>query len=383
MKNVKNYLILFLAVILYGNFLSSNSYAEKKSKTMKIGAILPLTGSLSMIGESEKNAAILAMEEINALDGISGKKLQMVIEDSQGISKTAIAAAQRLIEIEKVKLLIVSTSPAIMSVKPYISEKDVLMFGITAQPDITDNKRVFRISPHSAEEMENISSFCKAAGIKRIVFLYPNNEFGLLSKKYFTQYYSDFGKIELIEEYSVGQKDFRSIIFKVKNLNPDWVVFEGYPGEIPTFIKQVRELGLKSRFITSIATTWSSTIDALVKLRESPVFLAPEFMLPELRGPKGSKFNNDYKEKYGFEPNWDAAFTYDNIMLIKDVIEKSGPFQISRFRNELKKLKEYNGVSGTIHFDSKGDVKTSLRLATIKDGKIVPYFNTDTKLIKD
>src|SRR5690606_5007513 len=99
-------------------------------------AILPLTGSLAMIGESEKNAAVLAMEEINASGGIKGRNLQIIFEDSQGTAKMAIAAGQKLIEIEKVKLLIVSTSPAIMSIKPYIFDKEVLMFGITAQPDV-------------------------------------------------------------------------------------------------------------------------------------------------------------------------------------------------------------------------------------------------------
>lgn len=383
MKNFTNYLVLFLTVILFSNFLHVNSYAGEKSKVIKIGAILPLTGSLAMIGESEKNAAILAMEEINASGGIKGKKLQINFEDSQGTAKMAIAAAQKLIEIEKVKLLIVSTSPAIMSVKPYISDKEVLMFAITAQPDVTDNMKVFRISPHSAEEMGKVASFCKEAGIKRVAFFYPNNEFGLLSKKYFTQYYSDFGEIELIEEFAVGQKDFRPIIFKIKNLKPDWVIFEGYPGEIPIFIKQARELGIKSKFITSIATTWSSTIDALVKLQESPIFLAPEFMFSELRNPRGTVFYNKYKEKYGSEPNWDAAFTYDNIMLIKDILEKPGSFQVPRFRKQLKILKEYSGVSGNISFDSKGDVKTSLRLATIKKGKIVPYLRANSISAED
>jgi len=344
---------------------------KKGQEVYKIGAILPLTGNLATIGEPERNALILAEEKINSEGGINGEKLRVVIEDSKGEAKEAVTIASKFLNVDGIKIFIVSTSPSILATIPIIRDKEGIMFAITSTPGITDGTNIFRLSPDSGQEMELLYEFFKERNIKKVAFSYPNNEFGNIIKDIFSKLYNGYGTIIIDDAYQVGGKDFRSLIVKFKQYNPEWISFQGYPGDIPIFIKQARESGLTSKFITSMATTWPSTVRALSEMDESPIFMAPLVNVAQLRPKESNDFARAYEERFGFSPNWDAFYTYDTAMLIAEVFRKSEQASVNKFRGALRAIKKFSGVAGPIELLPNGDIKAALIPATIKNGKIV------------
>ncbi len=361
--------LIALIAIVSGIFLFTS--CKKESKVIKIGAILPLTGPLAVIGEPEREALLLAKKRIDKMLRNSSIKVNIIIEDSKSDPKEAVSIVQKFVNIDNIKYFLVSTSPSILATKPIIKEKKLVMFANTSTPGITDGENIFRISPNSEQEIAEIVAYCRKHNFKKCIFIYPNNEFGQIIYTIFDSLYTGFGRIIFSGEYRIGEKDFKPLIIKLKNLDVDVIIFEGYPADIPTFLKQAREMDIKQEFITSMATTWPACIEALIKMEESPVFIVPTMSIPSNQSGRTKEFVMQYIKRFGRNPNYDALFLYDAAVIMAQVLSKLSANKADEFRKQLYSTRVYSGVSGDITILNNGDCSVQLSPATIKDSIIV------------
>src|SRR5690242_21590893 len=151
--------------------------------TIKIGVTEPLTGAFAASGNYVTQGARLAEEEINKAGGVLGKKIQLVVEDNKSNPTEAVATAEKLIQKDKVPVLMGAWSSTLtLAVMPKLMEYEVPMLVETSSSGkitTSGNPWIFRISPTSEMEAKAFAPLVKTIGIKKADMLYTNNDFGI------------------------------------------------------------------------------------------------------------------------------------------------------------------------------------------------------------
>jgi len=364
MKSKRIFTFSIISVILFSLVIFFPGCGKDEPDVIKVGAILPLSGNLSVIGEPERKSIEVFRKTY------PDSRIKILIEDSQGDPKQTISIVNRLANVEGVRNFIISTSPSILSAIPIIKNYDGMLFAITSTPDISDGENIFQICPNSRDEMLALVNWMGEQSIDSVAFVYPNNEFGTMIWDLFSKNYD--GTITFSEAYQLGASDFRSLLLKIKSKNPSWISFQGYPNDIPTFIKQAREMGINSKFITSLATTWPSTLNSLVKLGETPVFMSPIVMLETERTSKADLFYKSFLENSDEKPNWDAYYVFEVLQILDTFSTTCDTCDTNELKSYLLNT-QHKTISDTTEINKDGSTKIKLIPTTIKDGKIIRF----------
>jgi len=356
-------MIVFASFVLW----SINAYSEN-SRTVKVGVILPLTGKLAPMGEVERNAMVLAMEKVNS----SSKRLELIFEDGKGNPTEAATIANRLIDIEKADLLITSTTGASLAVEPITTRAKKNLIAFCMDPDISrKSEYVVRFYEGIKEESDAILKyFATAKGLTKVGVLYVNVP---VFEKVVNDVYLPFLKqkkvsVPVVERYALTDKDFRVPVFKMKQAGIDHLILLGYGFEYENIFNQLAETGLLKGNLRIIGG-WGflyTPVDA--SLLEGVLVSGPQYVFRE----QSSDFQKEYLKKYRKQPNFDAAFAYNVIIelgeLIKHNIDLTKPL-----KRTLIKKDEFAGVVGRYSFSSDGDMIVKTGLGVYRNGVVLKY----------
>ena len=153
------YLRRFILIAVLCLLISGSAYAQTQN-IVKVGAILPLTGKLAPMGEVERNAMILAMEKVNS----NSKKVEIIFEDGKGNPSEAVTAANKLLDMDKVDLLITSTTGASLAVEPITTRRNINLIAFCMDPDISKKSEyVMRFYEGIKEEADAILNYFSTA----------------------------------------------------------------------------------------------------------------------------------------------------------------------------------------------------------------------------
>jgi len=344
-----------------------------EQETIEIGLITALTGKVATYGHYVKKGVDLAAEHINKNGGINGKKLVIITEDSVADPKTAINTFYKLTEQDNIKIIIGPlASSSVLAVAPLANEKQaVILTPIGSSPEITHaGDFVFRNRISGKFDAINMAEFCATKlKAKTAAILYINEDNGLGYRDYFTQTFENLGgKVLTKIPYERGA-DFRTDLTKIKALNPDIIYLGGHNSELA--IKQAKELGIKSQLTGPLMFESQATLDIAGDAAEG--FLYTYTFDSEGQDQHIKDFVKAYKEKHNSIPTAFSANAYDAVMIYAKTIEKcrnTGPICI---KNELYKVQNHPGVSGTTSFDKNGDVEKPIIIKTVKNGEFVKY----------
>jgi len=348
---------------------------EKEEGVIKIGAILPLTGDSAFYGESIKKAIDLAVEEINESGGIKDQKLKVIFEDSKASPKDGVAAFNKLVSFDKVSAVIGdAVSSVTLAIAPIANEKKVVVLSpLSSSPEITKaGDFVFRNVPSDFLGGKIAAHFAvKNQAWKSLAILFVNNDFGAGLARVFSKEVSVLGGNILTKEaYSTDSKDFRTQLIKIKNSNPEAIFLVSYR-EASTVLIQAKELGLTSKFLGTGLLEDPKIIEIANKAAEG-VFLTQLQYSADLTTSSTSSFVKAFKKKYNSEPSIIAAYGYDSLKILTSAIKKSN-LTSEGIRDELYKIKGYEGVTGIISFDQNGDVVQPMGVKMIRNGKFIWY----------
>jgi branched-chain amino acid transport system substrate-binding protein len=363
MMKKKNYLIIgiIIAIVVIGVIVTNN---QKNEETIKIGSIMPLTGSIAGQGKWSVDAINLAVDEINSKGGINGKKIEVIEEDSKGLAADGIMAYEKLKNINNIKYILTSTSSVALAVKNSSDKDNIILMDTTATtPSYSSpNDFSFRtgitaegLSKKSAEILFNELNATKVA------MLIINNDFGKGMEDSFKKYYS--GEIVDIEHFNRDTQDVRTELLKLKNKKFDYVFLVCQYKEGIIIVNQAKELGLNLKFFSnSYSIEVNDFLNGTKGVSDGMIYVSPTF--------NSESFSKAYRGKYGYEPNFYGAQAYDGIIALSKVLEKCDYLNTECSKDELMKL-NYQGVSGIIKFDINGDVDKEVDLKTIKNGEFV------------
>ncbi|RMG39054.1 MAG: amino acid ABC transporter substrate-binding protein [Methanobacteriota archaeon] len=381
MKNLKAFAACLIVTAIFvvvgcqwagGNKNGKTEQNEKNS--IKIGAILPLTGKLSMMGEVEKKAMSLAEEDANR-EGL--QQIQIRFEDSKGTAKDAVAAANKLINIDSVDLLITSTTGVSLATVPVAAEKKKNLIAFCMDPDIAKSSPyVMRFYIGINEEAKAINEYFKEnqESIKHVGIVYAQvPALEKVVKNNYVPFLEGLNvNIPLIESYKIGESDFKTTVLKIKNAKLDHLIVLGYGFQYPQLFQELKQNNLLNEL--QIIGGWGflyTQVDPV--LLEGVLVSGPDYVFKnqEIAGD----FYERYHEKFGTYPNFDAAFAYNVIYSVSKYLKKEN------FEKPIKdvfiQMDTLKGVVGTFRFTKDGAMIVSTGLGVYKDGRIVAFENDD------
>lgn len=368
--NISIYLWIFIFVIIVSGIIFFIILQSKKAHSIKIGAILTLSGPAKEEGIEVRNGMLLAANEINSRNGINGRKLELIIRDSKTDPKEGI---KQFNEIEKIysPLFYVSCMSIIsMSLAPLSEENNVVLVGlVTGNTKFTENKKwIFRYFTNAGIEAQTILYILERLKVKNLGIIYSNDEYGASIFENVNNRFRANNKVVKDEPFDSKEADYKKYIIKFQEMEA--ICFIGYNYHIFNGIKQLREINYKGYIITSMGGSTPLVKD----MPESDgVYAVSPFIYNS-----NYLFAKESKEKY--EIKYNIAFThlaangYDFIKFIADLL---GDKEISRenVKTTLERGFIYSGVFGTIKVKpDEHEINFPLFPAKIVNGKL-EYLN--------
>lgn len=365
-------IVAIIVLALIGVFVSQY-LGEKGEETYKIGAILPLTGNLAFVGEPQRNAIMLALDEIKQNVSRQEPELEVIFGDSKGEPKEGITLANRFISLDNVDLVISTLTRVALPIQPITEKNGVPLFVVSLHPEIVEGGSLtFRVFYNARQEAEKFLEFIKQKRFDRIAILYQKSQEAVQEvEKYLIPGITALGgKVVASEEYEVGQKEFRTPILKINDAEPDLLIVLGFANHFTAIFKAVEQFKLETQILGGLDFLDAKEFVGDEAL-DGVVFVAPVFdVAPEWE--KGREFVEKYTGRYGSRPSYNAAYLFDTIMIINEVFGTDGR-NASDFRQNLLQLGTYDGVTGAIEILPNGDTNSAIGYATFKEGEVVPY----------
>jgi branched-chain amino acid transport system substrate-binding protein len=354
--------------------------AAEASDPVKIGAILPLSGSSSLAGTEVINGVTLAVEDFNASGGaFDGRMFELIKEDDESVPTKGVTAAKKLIERDKVVGLVGTYNSAVALPVAEVARaaKIPIVSGGSTSIGVTDANTAgdpwfFRPFPGStAQATQSAEDTIKTLGKKKIAILYENTPYGKALTESFEKLTTPLGaEIVSKELYNQGDQDFFTQLSKLRGLRPDGIYLAGLIGEGAAIVRQAPEVGLKTQFIGSGGMMSDKFIELAGPAAEG--FAVSTMYEPNTPNETGRAFGERFKKRFGVSANTHAALGYDGAQVLLNGIRKAGSTDGLKIRDAIVAaidLKLVQGPSGTTaKWDEKGGVSFPLGMAVVKNG---------------
>jgi branched-chain amino acid transport system substrate-binding protein len=260
-KYVWSIVLALSAVALVGIAPGMAAEVGVTDTTIKIGVLTEMTGPFTLFGRGVKDGWTLHLEDVNARGGVHGRKIEMVFGDQQASGAKAIAAAKRLIEVDKVFMIAGGgITPATVPVIPLISESKIpFVVTITSSPKVTSpfSRYIFRpaVSPDDINAQAAVEFAWKAKGLRKIAILNGADEYGKGGADALVARLKTHGAAPVAHEtFSIGDTNFNSQLLRIKAAQPDGVLIYGFTKEVAIILRQAKEVGLEATTILSQGT---------------------------------------------------------------------------------------------------------------------------------
>ncbi len=302
----------------------AGAQAPAGDEPYKVGFVNHLTGDMAPYGQSLKKGTELAVDQINAAGGVNGHPIEVIYEDDRGQAADAITAFTKLVETDKVPVVMGSASSTkTLAICPKAQEsKVVLVSSVSTAPALKECGKYFfsmMVSDDAqGEEWVKIADYFKA---QEAAVMYINNDYGNGVKDVFVKAFEAAGgKILIQQPFEEGGKDFRTEVLKVKQTNPKVVFIVDHTAEGAIVLKQAKELQLNAQFVTDVSMVAKETLEGAGAAAEGVMGVRAA----SPTGPVWEKFKADFQAKFDTEPTIWADFAYDTMMMVAKAIEVGG-----------------------------------------------------------
>lgn len=368
-RKFRGIISLVVLIAFVGGILLFVGCEKNEPEEYKIGAILPLTGRAAAIGEMERDALLLAVEEINKGEGTKGRKIKLITEDSKGTAKDGVSAGMKLMDIDGVKFIITSLTSISSALQPETQKRKVFQYIITFDPTLPDKSDyTFRVYPSLKQAAQLMLDHIQAKGFKKVAALYinvPGNAYEI--ENIIAPNLEKSGVEFARESFNFEDRDVKPQLLKLKSFNPELLILATYYFQGPMIFKGLAELDFNPQVMVDMSYLVELNIPQ--EQLEGVLITAVEYTLEPSRA---EAFRSAFRNKYNKEPDFDAAFIYDAFKILASAIKENG-YDVEKVRQHFLQIKQYQGITGNIEMLPNGDSQVAMRLGVFKEGKIVPY----------
>lgn len=330
------------------------------AEPIKIGLIYPLSGPIAYDGQSVTNGAKLAAEEINNKGGLlGGRKIELIIEDGQGMPAQSLAAAEKLINRDKVVALMgCYRSSASLAVQPIAEKNKIPMMSVVSSaPKLTESgfKYYFRNTPKEAMLVDVAARYLiTKLGIKKVSFLGPNDEWGRAGLEGWTEMIKKHGgQVVTADLFMTGETNYQPYLTKIKSIKPDAMAVQAETLDGSMIFKQAKEMGLDITKIGSGPMASQKFMELAKDASEGIYSILP--WVHTYDTPENKAFTENYAKRFpdrGIPDKYGAA-GYDGIYVFAAAITKGGNADRESIRKGMTMV-DVKTLQGTVKFDAKG-----------------------------
>ncbi|MDQ7833554.1 MAG: ABC transporter substrate-binding protein [Desulfovibrionaceae bacterium] len=361
--------------------LSLPGLAAAQSDTVKIGAVLSVTGPASFLGEPEKNTVLMMVDQVNAAGGVLGKKLEAVILDDETDVNKAVLGAQRLIRMDKVVAVMgPTTSGNTLAIMQNVAAAETPLVSFSAAEKIVNpvNPWIFKNPQSDRHAVARILEHAKGRGYKKLAILTVSDGYGQAGREVLKELVPA-GGFELIADEVYGPKDtdMTAQLTKIKAAAPDAIVCWGTnPG--PAVVAKNRvQLGMDTPLYMSHGVASKKFIELAGEAAEGIMLPAGKLIvaaqLPDTDPQKKVllDYTRQYTEKFNQPVSTFGGHGWDGVMLLAKAIEMGGSAEPQAIRDNLEKIKGFVGIGGVFNFsptDHNGLDATAFEMIEVAGG---------------
>jgi len=428
MKGFSRFVVLAAAAALVLAFgACTKKESAKTAEPIKIGVILPLTGKHAKFGEIEKQSFEMAAEEINAQGGVNGRKIRLLIEDTQGKPDVGRSAVEKLITQDKVVMIgggysssvtyaaagvalnkgfpfLVNTGSADKITEPSsftpsgqkianlkkalkkekdeakISDLKAQIAELEPKADeeakaLLDRFAIFRLNPPVSEYASGLEGFLKnVVKPKTAAILHENSLFGTKGASSFEKSCKRLGiEVLLKESYDAGAVDFKPLLSKVKKANPDIVYMISYLMDASLLMNQSMELKMNPKLFAGAAAGFTLPEFPKNAGKAAEKVVSATLWHESLAIPGAREYYDKFVAKYGKPTEYHGAEAYSAMYVIADVLKRAKSHSPADIKAALAAT-DMMTVFGPVKFTSYGKKINQNKLETYVvqwiDGKL-------------
>ena len=371
-----------LKKLVAGAALVLGAFSAIAAEPIKIGSVLSVTGPAAFLGDPELKTLEMYVADLNKKGGVLGRQIELVHYDDGSDAGKANGFTKRLIDDDKVDILVGGTTTgATMSSAPLVEKAGIPFISLAGAVVIVEpvKKWVFK-TPHTDRmAAEKVFEDMKKRGISKVALLSETSGFGQSGKKETEAVAGKYG-ITLVANETYGPKDtdISPQLTKIKNTAGVQGVFIFGLGQGPAIAtKNYKQLGItlplyhahgvaSQQFITLAGPAAEG-----VRLPAAALLVADKLPANDPQKPVVVAFSIMYKEKTKSEVSTFGGHAYDGLMLAVEAIKRAGTTDKAKVRDALEATKGYVGTGGIVNMsatDHMGLDLTAFRMLEIKNG---------------
>jgi branched-chain amino acid transport system substrate-binding protein len=320
---------------------------------IKVGVLMPLTGSNAEFGIIQKKSVVMAVDEINATGGIKEEKIEAIIADTQGKVDAGRAAIEKLITRDKVILIGGGFSSSVTWAAISIAQqkKTAFLVNSASADKITEQNWdfIFRLNQPASEHLEALASFINkvATDIKSVAIVHANS---LKSSSDARKFFKKAGMLGLKmvtkENFETGSEDYRPLLIRVKTKNPDllYMVTDNVT-DAALLIRQSKELNLSPKLFVGGAIGFAQPdFEKNAGIASNYVAYTTQWTA-SAPYPGAKEFNTKFIAKHDTAPTYQGAQAYAAITVMADALKRTKVLTPENVRDALAKFVSYNKKS--------------------------------------
>jgi len=357
---------LITTAVVCSFFMAGPARAE-----IKVGIMLPTSGSEAAYGIDMQNAIKMAANELNAKGGVLGQKFVTFVADDGCDPQMATAAASKLTSNDVTAVVGGYCSGATLPTLKIYADAGIPFIVCSANSSKFSSLNpgnTFLINALATYQVDTAMDLFKKQGVKRLAIVNEGDGYSEdLANLTRTKWTASGGQIATYEMVAKGEQDMSALVTKLKSSNPDMIFWTAYFADGALLIKQLRQGGYRGKITVGDGSTDIQLIKIGGKATEHAFAMAnplPEFL------PKGKTFVEKYKAEYKQDPGPYSALSYDGMMLLADSIKRAGSTDKAKLTAAIKATRNFPGISGPIAFDDKNNLAHSnFVVLEVKDAK--------------
>ena len=365
--------IVAAAVVMFG----ASAYAQ--DMVVKIGHVGPTSGGIAHLGKDNENGARMAIDDLNAKGTtIGGKKVkfELLAEDDAGDPKQGTAVAQKLVDSKVAGVIGHLNSGTTIPASKIYSDAGIPQISPSAtNPKYTRQgfKTAFRVVADDVHLGGTLGKYAvKELKGKSIAVIDDRTAYGQGVAEEFTKAVKASGGAVAETQFTTDKAtDFTAILTQIKSKKPDVVFFGGMDAVAGPMIRQMKQLGITAKFVGGDGIC-SAALPQLAggAMADDQVYCAEAGGVDASQQAGLDAWKAKYKAKFGIDVQVYAPYVYDALNVMVAAMVKAGSADPKVYLPVMAKTDGYKGVTGTISFDEKGDIKNgALTLHSYKDGK--------------
>lgn len=368
--------------VLIASLILAGMFPAQAQEPIKIGSFLSVTGGAAFLGDPEQKTLALYVDKINAAGGVLGRKLQLVAYDSAGDAEKARTFVKRLIEQDKVDVIVGgSTTGETMAVVPLVEAAKIPFISLAGAVVIIEpvKKWVFK-TPHTDRmACEKIFIDMQSRKFSKVALISGPGGFDKsmraqclgVAKKYGVDVVAD-------ETYGKGDTDMTAQLTKIKNTAGVQAVLNAGFGQGPAIVtKNYRQIGIGVPLYQSHGVASKEFIKLAggaaegVRLPAAALLVADKLPASDPQRSVLLSYKNEYESHFKSEVSTFGGHAYDGLMIAVDAMKKAGSTDKAKVRDAIEATHGYVGTGGVVNMspsDHLGLDLSAFRMLEVKGG---------------